>query len=173
MLQIGTVTVAPVGTITLGDHENLIETWNRIRLYTVPRNANMTWGDKSFTDVNPRVIQDMTTARGEITGGVCGTLNDTGKAFFLKRWRSTMIDHHALLFLTNAVKLSIKTHVAIYVNYNPDTGKTAYNGTTILSIIFQMMRSNVQVNVFNKIGTMKDATLASYNNNINEWINKM
>ena len=34
---------APDGTVTLGDHANLIETWNRIELNTVPNNANMTW----------------------------------------------------------------------------------------------------------------------------------
>ena len=36
-----TVTVVPDGTITLGDHSNLIETWNQIRLDTVLNNANM------------------------------------------------------------------------------------------------------------------------------------
>ena len=110
----------------------------------------------------------MTTAHGEVSDGVCGTLNDIGKALFLKRWRSTMMVHRALLFLTDASKLSTKTHVTTYENYNPDTGEMAYNGPTILSIIFQMMHPNVQVNVFNKIGTMKDVTLESCDNNVVE-----
>ena len=118
------MTVAPDGTVTLGDHANLIETWNLIGLNTVLNNVNMTWGDKSFNYVTPNEIQDMTTARGEVTGGVRGTLNDTGKALFLNRWRSTMMAHHALLLLTNAEKRSNKTHVTTYKNYNPDTGET-------------------------------------------------
>ena len=41
-----TMTVAPDGMFTLGNHANFIETWNRIRINTVPNNVNMTWGDK-------------------------------------------------------------------------------------------------------------------------------
>ena len=72
-----------------------------------------------------------------------------------------MISHHALLFLTDEENQAIKTHVTTYEHYNPDTGKTAYDGPTIFSIIFQAMRLNVRVNVFNEIGTMKDVTLVS------------
>ena len=96
------MTVAPDGTVTLWDHANLVETWNRIGIGTVLNNANIIWGDKSFTDVTPHEIQDMNTSRGEVTGRVCGTINDTGKSLFLKRRRITMIAHHALLLLTNA-----------------------------------------------------------------------
>ena len=108
------MTVAPDGTVTIGYHANLIETWNRIRLDTVLNNYNITWGYKAFTDVTHHEIQDMTTARGEVTGRVCGTLNDTGKAIFLHSCRSTMMDHHTILFLTDAEKRSIKTHVTTY-----------------------------------------------------------
>ena len=41
------------GTYTLGDHANLLKTWNQIGLDVVLNNANMTWGDKTFTDVTP------------------------------------------------------------------------------------------------------------------------
>ena len=108
------MTVALDSTVTPGNHANLIDTWNRIILNTVLKNANMTWGDKSFTDVTSHEIQDMTTAHGKVTGGVRGTLNDTGKDLFLKRWRSTIMAHHGLLFLTDAAKRAIKTHVTTY-----------------------------------------------------------
>ena len=88
------------GTHTLGDHANLIETWNQIGLDVVLNNANMTWGDKTFTDVTPHKIQDMTTDRGEVIAGVCGNLNDEGKALFLNRLRSAMLAHHCLAHLT-------------------------------------------------------------------------
>ena len=83
------------------------------------------------------------------------------------------MDNHDLLFLTDTAKRAIKTHVTTYEHYNPETGETAYNGPTILSIIFQTMPLNGRVNVFNEIGTMKDVTLASCNNNVVEWISKM
>ena len=49
-----TMTVAPAGTVTLGDYANLIETQNLIWIYTVLNNDNIIWGDNSFTDVTPR-----------------------------------------------------------------------------------------------------------------------
>ena len=49
-----TMTVAPDGMVTIGNHANLIETWNIIGLDTVLNNANMTWGDKLFTNVAPQ-----------------------------------------------------------------------------------------------------------------------
>ena len=64
------------GTNIISDHANFIETWNQIGLDVVLNNANMTWGDKTFTNVTPHDIQDMKTARGKVTAGVCGTLND-------------------------------------------------------------------------------------------------
>ena len=112
-----TMTVAPDGTFTLCDHSNLIETWNLIGIDTVLNNSNITLGKTLFTDFTLHEIQNITTARGEVTGGACGTV------------------------------------------------QTAYNGPTILSISFQTMRLNVRVNVFNEIGTMKDVTLESCNNN--------
>ena len=42
------------------------------------------------------------------------------------------MDYYDILFLTNATKLAINTHVTTYEHYNHDTGKTAYNGPTIL-----------------------------------------
>ena len=55
------------GTYTLGDHANLIETWNQIGLDVVLNNANMPRGGNTFTDVTPHEIQDMTTDRDEVT----------------------------------------------------------------------------------------------------------
>ena len=115
----------------------------------------------------------MTTDCGEVTGGVCSTINNTRKYLFLKRWRIRMMAHHDLLFLTDESKQVINIHVKTYENYNTYNGKTAYDVPTILSIIFQTMRPNVRVNIFNKIGTMKDVTLSSCNNNIFEWVSKM
>ena len=41
------------GTYTLGDHANLLETWNQIGFDVVLNNVNITWGGKTFTDVTP------------------------------------------------------------------------------------------------------------------------
>ena len=88
------------GTYTLVKHTSLLKTWNQIGLDVVMNNANMTWGEKTFTDVNPYEIQDMTDDRGEVTTGVRGNLNDKGKVLFLNRWRSAMLAHHCLAHLT-------------------------------------------------------------------------
>ena len=81
-------------TYILGNHAILLETWNQIGLDVVLNNTNMTWGDKTSTDVSLHEIQDMMTDHGKVTAGVCGTLNDEGKAIFLNRWRSAMLAHH-------------------------------------------------------------------------------
>ena len=113
------------GTYTLGDHANLLETWNQIGLEVVLNNAIMTWGDKTFTDVTPHEIQDMTADRGKVTAGFCGTLNDEGKALFLNLWRSAMLAHHCLAHLTEGGRKTIKNHVDSYEYFNSITGETA------------------------------------------------
>ena len=133
----------------------------------------MTWGDKTFTDVNPHEIQDMTADRGKVTAGVCGTLNDKGKALFLNRWRSAMLAHHCHAHLTERGRRTIKTHVDSYEYFNATTGDIAYDGPTVLALILCTMRTNVRVNVFREIASMKDVTLKSCKNNVVDWISKM
>ena len=79
-----TVNIAPDGMVTLDSHAKFIDSWNRIGLDTLLNNANMTWGDKLFTDVTPHEIQDMTNTRGEVTGRVRITLNYTGKGILFQ-----------------------------------------------------------------------------------------
>ena len=133
----------------------------------------MTWGEKNFTYVNPHEIQDMTTDQGKVTAGVCGTLNDKGKALFLNLRRSAMLAHHFFAHLTEGGRLTIKTHLDSYEYFNDTTGETAYDGPTVLALILRTMRPNVRVNVFREISSMKDVTLESCNNNVVEWISQM
>ena len=143
------------GTYTLGDYANLIETWNQIGLDVVLNNANMTWGNNNFTDVNPHEIQYITADQGEVTSGFCGTLNDEGKALFLNRWRSAMLAHHCLAHFTEGGRRTIKKHVESYDYFNAITREIAYNGPTVLELILHTMHPNVRVNVFHKIAFMK------------------
>ena len=123
----------------VGDFKNLLETWNQIELNVVLNIANMTWGNKTFADVVPHTIEDMTNARGEVEAGVRGSLNDLGKALFLKRWRSDMMAHHCLSFLTEAAKRTIKTHIDAYEHFNETTGESAFDGPTVLALILRTM----------------------------------
>ena len=161
------------GTYILGDHANFLENWNQIGLDVVLNNANMTWGDNTFTNVTPHEIQDMTTDHGKLTAGVCGTLNYEGRALFLNRWRSVMLAHPCLAHLTEGGQRTIKTHVDSYNYFNAATGETAYDGTTVLALILRTMHPKVSVNVFREIASMKDVTLESCNNNVVEWISQM
>ena len=110
------------GTHIFGDHANLLETGKQIGLDEVVNNANMTWGDKTFTNVTPHKIQDMTTDRGKVTAGVCGTLNDEGKTLFLNYWRSAMLDHHCFAHFTEGGRRNIKTNVDSYEYFMPPLG---------------------------------------------------
>ena len=161
------------GAYILSDHANSLETWNQIGLDVVLNNANMTWVDKTFTDVTPHKIQDITTDRGEVTAGVCGTRNDKGKALFLNHWRSAMLAHHCFAHFTEGWRQAIKTQVDSYYYFNATTGETAYDCPTVLALILCTMRPNVRVNVFCEIASMKDVTLESCNNNVVEWISQM
>ena len=161
------------GNQVLGDFKNLLETWNQIELNVVLNIANMTWGNKTFADVVPHTIEDMTNARGEVEAGVRGSLNDLGKALFLKRWRSAMMAHHCLSFLTEAAKRTIKTHIDAYEHFNETTGESAFDGPTVLALILRTMRPNVRVNVFKEIASMKDVTLSTCDNDVVEWLSQM
>ena len=156
------------GNNVLDDHTNFLATWNQISLEVVLNNANMTWGDKSYTDIIPHEIEDMIQARDEVSGGVRGALNDEGKVLFLQRCQSTMLDHYYLAYMTEGDRRTIKTHVESYEYFNTTTGKTAYDGPTIFDLILQTIRSNVQVNVFRKISAIKEDTLSNCNNNVVE-----
>ena len=115
----------------------------------------------------------MTTDLGKYTAGVCGTLNDEGKALFLNSWRSAVLAHHCLAHLTEGGRRTIKTHVYSYDYFNATTAETAYESPTVLALILLTMRPNVCVNVFLEIASMKYVTLASCNNNVVEWISQM
>ena len=84
-----------------------------------------------------------------------------------------MLAHHCFNHLTEGVRRTIKTHVDSYEYFNATTGETACDGPTILALILRTMRPNVRVNVFREITSMKDVTLASFNNNVVEWISQM
>ena len=133
----------------------------------------MTWGDRTFTDITLHEIQNMTADQGEVTVGVCGTLNDKGKAPFLNRWRSVMLTHHCLAHLTKWGRQTIKTHVNSYEYFKANTVETSYDGPTVLALILRTMHSTVRVNLFREISSMKYVTLASCNNNVVDWISKM
>ena len=81
--------------------------------------------------------------------------------------------HHCLAHLNEGGRRTIKTHVDYYHYFNSITGETSYDGTTVLALILRTMHSNVCVNVFREIASMKDFTLASCNNNVVEWISQM
>ena len=109
-----TILPDPGRTYTLGNHANLLETWNQIGLDVVLNNANIIWGDRTFTDITLHEIQNMTADQGEVTVGVCGTLIDKGKAPFLNRWRSVMLTRHFLSHLTKGGRQTIKTRFNSY-----------------------------------------------------------
>ena len=84
-----------------------------------------------------------------------------------------MLTHHYLAHLTEGGRQTIKTIVDFYDYFNATTGETAYYGPTFLELILCTMRPNVRVNMLHEIASMKDVTLASFNNNVVEWISHM
>ena len=155
-----TWTIHPAdGTITFGNHRDLLESWNQISLETILRNANETWGDETWTNTVPHAIENLSNARGEITDGVRGTLNDAGKRIFLHCWRSTMMAHHYMELLTPKAQGLMKIYQSQYEWFHDKSSKTTQDGLTLTTIILQKMRPNVRINVFNEILKIKQLKL--------------
>ena len=161
------------GTITFGDNKSILESWNQISLEAVLQNANETWGDRTWNDVVPHEIQDLSNARGEVENGVRGDLNAQGKLVFIKRWRSRMLATHALKSLTPEAVKSLQTNQGVYEWYHPISGETAEDGLTVMAIILQKMRPNVKINVFNEISKIKRLDLSAHGGNITAWSSAM
>ena len=166
-----TVDAADATIITFGDNKNVLESWNQLTLDQIHLNANQTWGDQSWTPSDPRVIVPLSNARGEL--GVANVITTVGKALFLKRWRSIMMANHALQSLTPAARMAIKTGEEWYEWYNDDTGETAQDGLTVITLILQKMRPDVRINVFNELARIKTIALAQHSNSIVEWTTAM
>ena len=161
------------GAITFGNQKDLLESWNQISLETILKNANQTWGDKTWTNVIPHAIEDLSAARGELTAGVRGTLNDEGKKIFLLRWRSTMMAHHCIQLLTPEAQGLMKIYQSQFEWFHDGSGETIQDGLTLATLILQKMRPNVKINVFNEIMKIKQLKLDQFGNNVTTWLTKM
>ena len=154
------------GTITFSNFRDILESWNQITLNIVLKNANQNWGDKSWTDIIPCYIVDLSNTRGKIDAELRITLNATGTNMFMLRWRLQVMTNDTLALLTHKVQKATKIYQPMYEWHHKESGDTAQDGLTLVTIVLQKMHPNVQINISNKIGRIKQLKLSQYNSNV-------
>ena len=165
------------GTITFGEHTDILKTWNKVTPAIAQKNATETWGDKSWTETDNKEIGELAEARLEVIAGSTAigdpTLNRLGKALFKKRQCSKCLAHHCLGLLSKKTKASIMLHEKEFEWFDTDSGESGYDGLTILLFILQRLRPNYIVDVFKELEKIKKISLADYKGNLCEWLDAM
>ena len=85
-----TKTTAPDGTVTFGDHKNILTTYEAISDTVIQSNATECWGNKSWSRTDDKQIVALTAARGEMTPNG-RNFTDTGKQLMVNRYRMMIL----------------------------------------------------------------------------------
>lgn len=166
-----TVDDADANIITLGDHVNILQTYQSVTSEIAQNVATETWGDQSWTETDGKQIIPLSAARGEI--GVGGRLNDAGKKKFVERWHSKILASVAIALLSDNAQQLLRVHEGQYEWANDDTGEVICDGITTVYFILQNLRPSVKIDTLNELQRLQNITLAKHNNNIVTWLSAL
>ncbi len=98
------------------------------------RNASLIWGNESFTNQNPKEIEELTAANGNLTTG--GRINPAVKKIVQQRILSKVLAHQTLALLTKEVRQVIEQQSDLYTWKDPTgTKDDKMDGLTIIAHI--------------------------------------
>ena len=155
-------------TYTYGEHRDMLETYGQVSQDHVQKSASMIWGDKSYTVVANKEIQNPTSARGELTvNGAALTAN--GKKLMLARFQRELLGNACLKSLDEAGRRAVMLEKSKFQWFHPTTGELVNDGPTVLQIILHKFRPNVMMIAFNEIRQIKTIQPSDYEFKIDEW----
>ena len=157
--------------ITLGDHVNILQTYQSVTSEIAQNFATETWGDGSWTETVGKQIIPLSVARGEVTGG--GRLNEVGKKKFVERWHSKILASIAIALLSDPAQQLLKVHEDDYEWTNDDTGEVVCDGITTIFFILQNLRPSVKIDILNELKRLQSISLAKHNNNVVTWLSAL
>ena len=136
------------------------------------KNASLIWGNQSFTDQNPKAIEILTQANGELTTG--GRLTASGKKVIQQRILSKILAHQTLALLNNEARQVIEQQSDLYT-WKDLTGveDDEMDGLTIVALILRRLRPHHKVDMYAEIGKAKKLTVAQFDNDIHLFLDAM
>ena len=136
------------------------------------KNASLIWGDLSFTDQNPKEIEELAQANGDLTP--TGRLTASGKKVIQQRILSKILAHQTLALLTDEARQVIEQQSDLYTWKDP-TGveDDEMDGLTIVALIVRRLRPHHKVDMYAEIGKAKKLTVAQFDNDIHLFFDAM
>ena len=142
-----------------------LDVYSDMLLDIAQRNASVIWGNESFTDQNPKEIQQLTAANGYLT--TSGQINPARKKLIQQRILSKILAHQTLALLTDEARQVIKQQADLYTRKDP-TGveDDEMDGLTLVALILRRLCPHHKVNMYTEIGKDKKLMGAQFDNDI-------
>jgi hypothetical protein len=110
------------------------------------RNASVIWGNESFTDQNPKEIQQLTAANGYLTAA--GLINSAGKKVIQQRILSKILAHQTLVLLTDEAQQVIKEQADLYTWKDPiGVEDDKMDGFSLVALILRRLHPHHKVDM--------------------------
>ncbi len=149
----------------------LLEIYSDKLLEITQKHALLTWGDQSFTNQNPKVIQELTQADGHRT--VAGRLTVIGKTIIQEQIHSKILAHQAMAMLSDEARQAIERQSNQFVWKDENGIDEEMDGLTIVALILWRLCPHHKVYMYVEIGKIKKLTIAQCNNDIHLCFNAM
>jgi hypothetical protein len=164
--------VANANLLTYSSPIYMLDTWNKIMDKNIAINANEVWGTWDWTCGNGDFqIAELTQARGEV--GTAHTVTIIGRKKFLEYWKSSIMAHQNIQFLTPKVHVGIKIHKKKFQWTDPLPNKTINDGRSLLNEVLKMMCPDIQTNKYAELAKIKSIKPINYAVNIIKWHSAM
>ncbi len=127
----------------------LLDVYSDKLLEITQKNASLTWGDQSFTNQNPKVIQELTLGYGHLT--IAGKLTVIGKAIIQERIHSKILAHQAMAMLSNEARQVIEHQSNLFVWKDENSIDEEMDGLTIVALILWRLHPHHKVDMYAEI----------------------
>ncbi len=130
----------------------IMEVYSDNLLEISQKNVLLTWDDSSFTNQNPRLIQELTQANGQFTQ--TGRLTANGKGVIQKRIHSKIFAFQIMTLLSDDARKVIERQSDDYTWKDANGLDEEMDGMTITALILWHLRPHHKVDMYSKISTI-------------------
>jgi hypothetical protein len=131
----------------------------------------LTWGGLSFTNQNPKFIQELTQADSHLNAA--GRLIAVGKTIIQERIHSKILAHQAMAMLSNKACQVVERQSDQFVWKDENGIDEEMDSLTIIALILWRLHPHHKVDMYAEIGKIKKLTVAQFNNDVHLFFNAM
>ena len=159
-------------SVSYSNQIKILDVYSDKLLDIAQKNASLIWGDESFTNQNPKEIEELTQENGELTAR--GTLTASGKKIIQQRILSKIVAHQTLALFTNEARQVIEQQADLFT-WKDSTGveDDETDGLTIVALILRRLCPHHNVDMYAEIGKAKKLTVAQFDNDIHLFFDAM